>query len=217
MYQTKLSAHLIFTSQISHRYSKSKEIKFPDINLESNANLLILGQSGTGKTTLLHLLAGILKLQKGELEIDSNDIGKMSPKELDAFRGKHIGLVFQKSYFVKSISIKDNLILAQKLANQKKDIDQIKDILERLNILDKMDKLANELSVGEQQRASIARAIINKPSLILADEPTSALDDENADNVINLLLDSAEKCNANLVVVTHDRRLISKLPNTMQL
>ncbi len=208
---------MLKTVDVTFSYTKDSSFNFPDIELSDSQSLLILGKSGIGKTTLLHLLAGILKLQKGELEIDSNDIGKMSPKELDAFRGKHIGLVFQKSYFVKSISIKDNLILAQKLANQKKDIDQIKDILERLNILDKMDKLANELSVGEQQRASIARAIINKPSLILADEPTSALDDENADNVINLLLDSAEKCNANLVVVTHDRRLISKLPNTMQL
>lgn len=185
--------------------------------MPSNSNLLILGQSGTGKTTLLHLLAGILKLQKGQLLIDGNAIEKMTARELDAFRGQQIGLIFQKSYFIKSISIKDNLILAQKLANQKKDIEHIEEILERLNISDKINKLANELSVGEQQRASIARAIINKPSLILADEPTSALDDANAENVIDLLLDSAEKCKANLVVVTHDRRLISKLPNSMEI
>lgn len=217
MYQTKLSAHLIFTSQISHKYPNSKEISFPDIKLDSRSNLLILGQSGSGKTTLLHLLGGLLKLEKGEIIIDDKSIASMSRKELDIFRGRHIGLIFQKSYFVKSISIKDNLLLAQKLANQEKSLNQIKEILDRLNISEKLNKLPNELSVGEQQRASIARAIINKPSLILADEPTSALDDENAENVIQLLLDSAEKCNANLVVVSHDRRLLSKLPNSIML
>lgn len=208
---------MIFTSQISHIYPNSSKISFPDIQLESNSNLLILGQSGSGKTTMLHLLAGLLKLQEGEINIGENSIGNMSNRELDSFRGKHIGLVFQKSYFVKSISIKDNLILAQKLANQEKNTDQIKETLNRLNIFEKLNKLPNELSVGEQQRASIARSIINKPSLILADEPTSALDDKNAENVIQLLLDSAEKCKANLVVVTHDRRLMSKLPNSIEL
>lgn len=179
--------------------------------------MLILGKSGTGKSTLLHLLSGLIKPNSGDVVIDGMNINSYSDRALDKFRGEKIGLVFQKAHFVKSLSLKENLLLAQKLGGLKQDSKAIETTLESLNIADKINKRASEISVGEQQRASIARAILTKPSLILADEPTSALDDENAFNVANLLKKNADECNASLIIVTHDQRIKEKFTKSIEL
>ena len=208
---------MISTQNLSYSYSNASPLRFPDINLENKDNLLVLGNSGRGKTTFLHLLAGLLLPSKGEIIVDNTNIVKLSNRKLDRFRGTHIGLIFQKPYFVKALTVKENLLITQKLAGEKADEEKIESILNQLNILNKALKLPAELSVGEQQRASIARAIINKPSVILADEPTSALDDENAAIVSGLLKKHAETNDANLIVVTHDNRLKSGFQNILQL
>ncbi|MDZ7845755.1 MAG: ABC transporter ATP-binding protein [Owenweeksia sp.] len=195
------------TSRLHFKYDEANRFDFPDLNLTNRDQQLILGNSGHGKTTLLHLLAGILRPQAGTILINEVNLSELKNRQLDNFRGKNIGLVFQRSHFVKSINVKDNLLLSQKLAGKPEDRQEINRVLEELNISVKLSALPTQLSVGEQQRVSIARAVINKPALILADEPTSALDDENAERVAALLEKSASSQGANLVVVTHDQRL----------
>lgn len=204
-------------TDLSFQYNEKQRFLFPNIELSKGSHQLILGKSGKGKTTFLHLLAGILRPTSGEIKIADNEISKLSNRALDRFRGKNIGLIFQRSYFVKSLNVKDNLLLAQKLAGTPEDLNRIKEVLAQMNIEQKLSQMPSELSIGEQQRVSIARAVINSPQLILADEPTSALDDDNTQRVATLLEETAASCNANLVVVTHDQRLKANFQNIIEL
>ena len=207
---------MIKTESLKFSYDGKKYFDFPDINLDSGENLLIIGNSGIGKTTLLHLLAGILKPGSGSISISGLDISKFSDTELDKFRGDNIGIVFQKPHFISSLTINENLKLAQYLSPSKISGDA-KKILESLNIKDKYQQKPNQLSEGEKQRASIALALINYPSLILADEPTSSLDDFNCNNVIKLLKKQAKDHKAQLIVITHDARLKKHFKNNLNL
>ena len=207
---------MIKTESLKFSYDGKKYFNFPDINLDSGENLLIIGNSGIGKTTLLHLLAGILKPGSGSISISGLDISKFSDTELDKFRGDNIGIVFQKPHFISSLTINENLKLAKYLSPSKISGDA-KKILESLNIKDKYQQKPNQLSEGEKQRASIALALINSPSLILADEPTSSLDDFNCDNVIKLLKTQAKDHKAQLIVITHDARLKKHFKNNLNL
>lgn len=207
---------MIKTESLKFSYDGKKYFDFPDINLDSGENLLIIGNSGIGKTTLLHLLAGILKPESGSINISGTDISKFSDTELDKFRGDNIGIVFQKPHFISSLTINENLKLAKYLSPSKTSGDA-KKILESLNIKDKYQHKPNQLSEGEKQRASIALALINSPSLILADEPTSSLDDFNCDNVIKLLKTQAKDHKAQLIVITHDARLKKHFKNNLNL
>ena len=207
---------MIKTESLKFSYDGRKYFDFPDINLDSGENLLIIGNSGIGKTTLLHLLAGILKPESGSINISGTDISKFSDTELDKFRGDNIGIVFQKPHFISSLTINENLKLAKYLSHSKTSGDA-KKILESLNIKDKYQQKPNQLSEGEKQRASIALALINSPSLILADEPTSSLDDFNCDNVIKLLKTQAKDHKAQLIVITHDARLKKHFKNNLNL
>ena len=207
---------MIKTESLKFSYDGKKYFDFPDINLDSGENLLIIGNSGIGKTTLLHLLAGILKPESGSINISGTDISKFSDTELDKFRGDNIGIVFQKPHFISSLTINENLKLAKYLSPSKTSGDA-KKILESLNIKDKYQQKPNQLSEGEKQRASIALALINSPSLILADEPTSSLDDFNCYNVIKLLKKQAKDHKAQLVVITHDARLKKHFKNNLNL
>ena len=196
---------MIETKSLEFSYDNSFVFKFPNIKLKSNENLLVFGNSGIGKSTLLHNLAGILRPKSGSIKIFDQDISKLSELELDKFRGQNIGIIFQRSHFVNSLTVGENLELAQFLGRNKKG--NIKETLDNLKILDKINKKPKELSQGERQRASIALAIINSPKLILADEPTSSLDDTNCSNVIKILKEQALKYQAQLIVITHDSRL----------
>ena len=207
---------MIKIESLKFSYDGKKYFDFPDINLDSGENLLIIGNSGIGKTTLLHLLAGILKPESGSISISGTDISKFSDTELDKFRGDNIGIVFQKLHFISSLTINENLKLAQYLSPSKISGDA-KKILESLNIKDKYQQKPNQLSEGEKQRASIALALINSPSLILADEPTSSLDDFNCNNVIKLLKKQANDHKAQLIVITHDARLKKHFKNNLNL
>ena len=207
---------MIKTKGVEFNYDNQVFFKFQDINLKSSENLLIIGSSGIGKTTLLHLLAGLLKSSSGSIKLFEKELSDLSSHQLDRFRKNNIGIVFQRPHFVNSLTVKENLQLAQYIAN-KKDNNRIENILKNLNILDKSDKKTNQLSQGEKQRASIALAIVNSPKLILADEPTSSLDDINCDNVIKLLKKQATDFGAQLIVITHDSRLKKHFKNSIEL
>jgi ABC-type lipoprotein export system ATPase subunit len=199
---------MLTTKNLTFEYAAEKPIMlFPDIDLKRGEQGLLLGQSGSGKTTLLHLLGGLLSPKSGDILINDQNVSILRGSELDHFRGKNIGIIFQTAHFVRSLTVEENLIIAQQLAGNKIDKSLIFNFLEKLNLSHKLKSKPHELSIGEAQRANIARALINAPSVILADEPTSALDDKNAEEVINLLEQQAAAVNATLLIVTHDSRL----------
>lgn len=198
---------MLATKQLQFSYTRNQVMNFPDFNLQKGEHWLLLGQSGSGKTTLLHLLGGLLSPTGGSIRIGDTELGDLRASALDQFRGKNIGIVFQKSHFVRALSVGENLMLAQQLAGIKPNRERSLELLERLNIADKLRLKPDRLSIGEQQRAAIARALINQPPIILADEPTSALDDHNATEVIDLLEEQANELGSTLLVVTHDKRL----------
>jgi lipoprotein-releasing system ATP-binding protein len=208
---------MLETKNLSFFYNKDTQFSFPELKCNSSETLLITGNSGKGKTTLLHLLAGLLRPKKGEIILENTNIALLSERELDQFRGKNIGLILQQSHFIASLSVIENVVLASWLATGKKAIQKAEKLLEELDLVNQKHKLPSQLSIGQQQRVSIARALINQPKLLLADEPTSSLDDENAIVVANLLEKLAKEYKAALVIVTHDKRLKDKFSNQLNL
>ena len=204
---------MINTKNLSFQYDTGSPLSFPDIKCDSGEIMLVLGQSGVGKTTLLHLLSGLIKAKEGSVVIGDQDLSKLSNKKLDHFRGQHIGVIFQKFHFIKSLNVLENLTIAQKLAGKDIDENRCKKLLENLQIGHKINSKINELSQGETQRVAIARALVNNPAVILADEPTSALDDTNCQAVLDLLSTQAKHSGAALIIVTHDTRLKEMIDN----
>ncbi|MEO4006397.1 ATP-binding cassette domain-containing protein [Flavobacterium sp. CAU 1735] len=208
---------MIATKNITFSYGKGTSFAFPDISCSDGDTILITGGSGKGKTTLLHLLGGLLRPQAGEVLINTTDIGILSEKKLDHFRGKNIGLVLQQSYFIGALSVLENVELASWLASGKQRTEKAKVLLQHLDLENHIHKLPSQLSIGQQQRVSIARALINEPKVLLADEPTSSLDDENAFKVADLLDNLAKEYRSALVIVTHDSRLKQRFTNQITL
>ena len=208
---------MLQTKDLKFSYDGKTLLDFPDINCQKGEQWLLLGQSGSGKTTLLHLLGGLRKPKNGDVIINGKNIRQLSSSSLDTFRGKNIGIVFQKPHFVRALTVKENLLLAQELAGEKKDSNHIVTLLDKLNIGHKLNSKTDNLSEGEKQRVAIARALVNRPTVILADEPTSALDDKNCQEVIELLETQAKDANATLLIVTHDGRLKELIKNQIEL
>jgi putative ABC transport system ATP-binding protein len=198
---------MLATHQLTFEYSPTKQFAFPDVLCADREALLILGRSGTGKTTLLHLLALLLRPKSGSVVIGQTDLTRLSAAETAAFRAQHVGIVYQKPHFVSSLSVLDNLLMANYLANKSQNKSRARELASQLGFGDHLAKKTNQLSQGEQQRVSIARAVMNQPGVILADEPTSNLDDENTERVVKLLRQQSEQIGASLIVVTHDQRL----------
>lgn len=193
-------------------YTPKVSFNFPDITCEAGESLLVLGESGKGKTTLLHILAGILKPGEGSIHVGETDITQLREQELDTFRGRHIGIVFQRSHFVDALNVMDNLMLTQYLAGLPQNKSRAQELLQTLGVSNRTQHKAWKLSVGEAQRVAIARAVMNQPKILLADEPTSALDDGSANKVMDLLEEQAQHSQASLIIVTHDQRLKDRIP-----
>ena len=204
---------MISTKNITFSYNKNQTFIMPDLFCQAGSTILVTGNSGKGKTTYLHILAGLLKPNSGEIVIDNKEITHLKGSKADKFRGKNIGVVFQKSHFIASLSVLENLEMASWLATGKKHKVRAKELLQKLDIAEQAHKLPSQLSVGQQQRVSIARALMNEPKVLLADEPTSSLDDKNADNVIELLENLSKEYKTALIIVTHDNRIKEKFTN----
>lgn len=208
---------MLQTKNLTFFYNKDTQFAFPELSCDASNTLLITGNSGKGKTTLLHLLAGLLRPKKGEIVIENTDISSLSEKQLDQFRGSNIGLILQQSHFIASMTVIENVVLASWLATGKQAVKKAEKLLSELDLENQKHKLPSQLSIGQQQRVSIARALINEPKLLLADEPTSSLDDENAFKVADLLEKLSKEYKAALVIVTHDSRLKNKFSNQVNL
>jgi ABC-type lipoprotein export system ATPase subunit len=208
---------MLQTKDVYFSYTSGVSFHFPDIDCAAGETVLITGSSGKGKTTLLHLLAGILKPSAGEILVGQTNMAEMSGKRLDSFRGKRIGIIFQQSHFIQSLPVQDNLVMPLYCSRQPILYKEAGELAAQLGIQHLLKKKSTELSQGEQQRLSIARAVIHRPKLLLADEPTSSLDDGNCEKVIDLLLEQTATCKAALVIVTHDQRVKQKITNAIHL
>jgi len=208
---------MIAIKSVAHSYNDATRISFNDWEINNGDQWLLLGESGSGKTTLLHILTGILKPAEGEVMINGTAVYSLSAKKLDQFRGRNIGIIFQRPHLIKSLTITENLVMAQSFAGLPEDLNRVNEVLESLGIAAKKNVYPNELSQGQLQRVSIARAVINKPALLIADEPTSSLDDKNAAAVLELLLQQSGLNQATMIVATHDKRVKDAFTNTYEL
>ncbi|WP_162342978.1 ABC transporter ATP-binding protein [Cyclobacterium salsum] len=197
---------MISVDSIQFAYHKDQTFLIPDFTIKGGEALLVLGKSGSGKTTLLNIMGGLLAPHQGQVFIDGVSLYSLKGNERDTFRGKHIGIIFQKPHILAPLTVEENISLPRFFVN-KSSPSRVDHFLEELDILDKKRATIETLSEGEAQRVSIARALVNEPKIILADEPTASLDDENANIVVNLLKEQAAKLNAALLIVTHDQRI----------
>ncbi|MCC6754699.1 MAG: ATP-binding cassette domain-containing protein [Saprospiraceae bacterium] len=205
---------MLTTSHLQYRYpDNERSFVFPDAHCEAGASLLVHGPSGCGKTTWMHLIAGLLRPEKGELFVAGTALHTLSPKELDAFRASTVGLVLQKPHFLAALTVQENLSLFQQLAGLRIDKSHIAELLEALDVVDQLHAKPSRLSQGQAQRIGLARALVNHPQLLLADEPTSGLDDTRTALVAKMLLEQSSKRGTTLVLVSHDARLKSFFPN----
>jgi putative ABC transport system ATP-binding protein len=202
---------------LAHRYGATQALRLADWKVAQGERWLVLGASGCGKTTLLHILAGLVRPSEGKVEIAGQDISALSGSILDRWRATTVGIVLQALHLVKHLSVRDNLRLAQYLAHAAQDDARIADTLQALGVGDKAARRPSELSQGEQQRVAIARAVVNRPKLLLADEPTANLDDTAAAKAVDLLSEQAARHGATLIVATHDARVKGKFRERLEL
>jgi putative ABC transport system ATP-binding protein len=190
----------------SYGKGEAKVDALKNINLSINKGefVAIVGPSGSGKSTLLHLLGGVDKPTSGKVYINDVDIYNLKEKDLSIFRRRNVGLIYQFYNLIPVLSVKENILLPAELDNRKIDKDYLDDLLKTLGLKERANHLPNELSGGQQQRTSIGRALINRPSIVLADEPTGNLDSKNSKEVLELLKLSVRKYNQTLIMITHD-------------
>jgi putative ABC transport system ATP-binding protein len=208
---------MLSVQNLSFSYQSNRLFNFPDLKAIVNEPTLILGNSGKGKTTLLHLLGLLLKPESGSIIIDNVEITGLSAKETTQFRAENVGIIFQQPHFISSLNVVDNLLVANYLSDKKLQIGKAKSLADELGFDELLNKKINRLSGGEQQRVGIARALMNNPKIVLADEPTSSLDDDNCERVINLLTEQTKAIGAALIIVTHDGRLKERFGKQVQL
>jgi putative ABC transport system ATP-binding protein len=196
----------------------SFQLTIPYWQVKEGQNLFMFGRSGSGKSTFLSLLSGVVSGYSGQLEILGRDISRMSASQRDQFRANNIGMIFQQFNLLPYLSGLQNIQLGQYFASKSNRFDGqlFQQLCEKLKLSSELlMQTASSMSVGQQQRIAVARALINRPQLIIADEPTSALDTEMRDEFIQLLLDCAQQ--STVIFVSHDRSLASHFNQRMDL
>ena len=205
---------LFFTWSIQSEFA----LRIPNWQVETGKNVFLYGRSGEGKSTLLNLISGIENRYTGDIHVLGQDMAKLSQRQKDSFRANNIGIIFQQFNLLPFLSAEQNIRLAQRFrsVNKTVDISELASICERLELNRHLLKQkAIELSVGQQQRVAVARALYGSPALIIADEPTSALDTQTRAQFIQLLLDSAES--STVIFVSHDMSLASHFDQQLAL
>tara|TARA_B100001989_G_scaffold253272_1_gene239455 strand:- start:316 stop:939 length:624 start_codon:yes stop_codon:yes gene_type:complete len=202
--------------QIKNLIFKSEDrtvLSLEGYSIEANNHLLLLGNSGCGKTTLINLLGGLMRPNSGEVSFEGTDYSTLSETAIDRLRAENFGFVFQRLHLIGHLSVVQNIALAQ----HKPDLSNIQILITDLGLEGKENQKARDLSVGEAQRVAIARAVANTPKVIFADEPTSALDDQNAENVMNLIFGQAQKTGATVIAATHDARIKNRFTSVLEM
>ncbi|MBS7663244.1 ABC transporter ATP-binding protein [Pseudomonas lalucatii] len=181
-----------------------------DLQLERGASLALMGESGSGKSTLLHLVAGLDRADAGSIRIDGRALERLDESQRAAWRRHGIGLVFQQFNLIASLSVADNLAFQARLAGRH-DAQWQAELSERLGLATVLRRYPEQLSVGQQQRVALGRALAARPPLLLADEPTGSLDERSADEVLALLLDLLGDSATSLLMVTHSPQVAARL------
>ena len=208
---------MIAVHGLVQRYGGVEALRLAAWTAAPGSRWLVLGPSGCGKTTLLHVVAGLVSPTEGEVSVGGKDLNAMKSQKRDAWRGANVGIVLQALHLVKHLSVRDNLRLAQYLARAPQDDARIAEALDALGVAGKASRRPAELSQGEQQRVAVARAVVNRPKLLLADEPTASLDDAAAAKAVDLLVEQAARHSATLVVATHDARVKARFDDRLEL
>jgi putative ABC transport system ATP-binding protein len=182
------------------------------LNIAAGEFVALLGQSGSGKSTLLNLLAGLDRATSGSVLVNDRDLAMMSPEELVRYRRNDVGMVFQAFHLISSMTIMENIELPMRFAEVERTerAQRVRELLERVGLGKRMQHRPSELSGGEQQRVSIARALANRPSLLLADEPTGNLDSRTGEDILTLIRDLSRSLRMTVVMVTHERALAER-------
>ncbi|MCR5149370.1 MAG: ABC transporter ATP-binding protein [Eubacterium sp.] len=201
-------SELIKTIDLYKTYGKgdSKVVAVNNLNLSINRGefTAIVGTSGSGKSTLMHLLGGVDDPTSGKVLIEGEDIFALNDEKRSIFRRRKIGFIFQEYNLIPILTVEENIVMPLLLDGNKVDKDELESLMDRLGLLERRNHLPSQLSGGQQQRVGIARAIINRPSIILADEPTGNLDKRNSEEVINMMFEAVRDRKETLVIVTHE-------------
>src|SRR3954464_5308856 len=200
-------------------------IDVPSFDLADGEQVALVGGSGTGKTTLLHLIAGILTPDAGRIVYDNlngqagvqTDIALLGESDRDVFRGRYIGYIFQTHHLLPGFTALENVLLGMSFTGRAHDPAWAKRLLSEVGLAERLHYKPEKLSVGQQQRVAVARALANRPKLVLADEPTGALDAVNAKQVLELIRKLCMEVSAALLLVTHDLQIAAKLERTIVL
>jgi bacitracin transport system ATP-binding protein len=189
-----------------NKFNKQDVLKGIDIAIKKGEFVSIMGASGSGKTTLLNVLSSIDKVSSGTITIEGQVMTAMKEKQLAEFRKNHLGFIFQEYNLLDTLTVKENILLPLSITNtSRRDADdKFRALAQELGIYEMKDKYPNEISGGQKQRTSAARAFIHEPSIIFADEPTGALDSKSASDLLNKLSDLNERRRATILMVTHD-------------
>ncbi len=178
-------------------------LKIPHFHVAPGEQVVLMGRSGCGKTTLLHVIAGISRPDSGVVQIDGTEITRLSEAGRDRFRADKLGYVFQTFNLLPGFSALENILLGMSFANRRVDVARARDLLSRVGLGHRMSHRPTALSVGEQQRVAVARALANRPKLLLADEPTANVDSAHQQQIIDLVRATCQEENVALVMVTH--------------
>ena len=202
---------LLRVENLSKSYGKGEAkvdaLKNINLSIKKGEFIAIVGPSGSGKSTLLHLLGGVDKPTIGNVFINDINIYDLKEKDLAIFRRRNVGLIYQFYNLIPVLTVKENILLPAELDNRKIDKEYLEDLLKTLDLKERENHLPSELSGGQQQRTSIGRALINRPSIVLADEPTGNLDSKNSKEIVELLKVSVKKYNKTLIIITHDKNI----------
>jgi len=204
-------------SGIHQRYGAREVLALDRFEAAQGEHWLVLGASGSGKTTFLNLVAGLLAPSEGEIEVGGQALARLQGAALDRWRGRNVGIVPQKLHLVSSLNVLENLLLAPFLAGLPTDQARAESLLEKLDLKERSRAKPDQLSHGQAQRVAIARAVMNQPKLLLADEPTANLDDVNCEQALDLLQSQAGACGATLIVATHDQRARTRFEKRLEL
>ncbi len=213
-------AKAIDLNNLTFRYHKNQKtiVDISHFTLEQGQRTFLHGPSGSGKSTLLNLLSGVLRPTSGQLDVLGQRFTDMSARAIDHFRARHMGVIFQQFNLIPYLSVRENVMLAEYFAGNPHSDHELNDIFEGLKLSTKLlSERADSLSIGQQQRIAIARALVNAPKLIIADEPTSALDEGTTSEFMSLLIACCEAQNSALLFVSHDSRLAYHFDNQISM